>query len=603
MNHPNQSHLSRFHEKGLSFLIWMSPMFSLGIFFALGVLFAFPKAVRLKRKALFVIFIHLLSWIFFYPIELLHRSSLEWESRINEFLSLESNVNLIKACVFLIVGSFLFLNYIHSSSRQNARDKKRNLLLQNTSPGSILRTEKRVRDSKFDYFLLVLFLSLFLTFAFSLLIEWIHPKSAYNPILPLANLYMFFFNYLLSCGILLLGFNRNKIPSILSSSFIKYERGIRFRESWKDAANKSEKFPFLKEIEVKKRALFRDRLVPGWGHIYLEDFWRGFPFLFVTLLLWLFLAVWTFSFISPVFGLQFLGGMGLKPGIPDKSFFLAAQNIAYSILTLSALLFIYFYSNQLLTRSFSLENLGLKNPGEKELDPVFEPGIRRGFRNTLPMSLLFHLILICLVFIIPISLQRNQQKKDKSSDKKNHFQPEKMEFYFIDPNIPDEMDGLNGGVVTGTDTNNKTQGEKISDEKAADNGPKAGYVKKIRGKKIPPTYSNYISAKMRIPESYMDYWAKAPHPYSSVVAYTITQEGDIVDVELVEGSDYPDQDLRTLQLVESLGPLIPPPNSKNDIRVTELFWNGPIDPEFVPTPLQKEMINMFDGRYMEELPE
>ncbi len=144
MNHPNQSHLSRFHEKGLSFLIWMSPMFSLGIFFALGVLFAFPKAVRLKRKALVVIFIHLLSWIFFYPVELLHRSSLEWETRINEILSLESNVNLIKVCIFLLVGIFLFLNYIHSSSRQNARDKKRNLLLQRISPGSTLRTEKRI---------------------------------------------------------------------------------------------------------------------------------------------------------------------------------------------------------------------------------------------------------------------------------------------------------------------------------------------------------------------------------------------------------------------------------------------------------------------------
>lgn len=178
-----------------------------------------------------------------------------------------------------------------------------------------------------------------------------------------------------------------------------------------------------------------------------------------------------------------------------------------------------------------------------------------------------------------------------------------MEFYFIDPNVPDDTQGLNGGVITGNETENKEKGEKISNEKVADNGPVKGTIKKIRGKKVPPTYSNYISAKMRIPESYMDYWAKAPHPYSSVVAYTITQDGDVIDVELVEASDYPDQDLRTLQLVESLGPLMPPPGTKNDIRVTELFWNGPIDPEFVPTPLQKEMINLFDGRYMEEIPE
>ena len=128
----------------------------------------------------------------------------------------------------------------------------------------------------------------------------------------------------------------------------------------------------MKEIIVKKKALFRERLLPGYGHIYLEDFWRGFPILFVGLLLWLFLSVWTFSFISPVFGIQFLGSMGLKPGIADKYFFVASQNIAYLILSIIALIFVYVYSLRLLNQSFTLENLGYRkaiDPDEKE--PVF----------------------------------------------------------------------------------------------------------------------------------------------------------------------------------------------------------------------------------------
>jgi hypothetical protein len=599
----NQSPLSPFAKKSLSFLIWMSPLFSLGIFFPLGVLFAFPRTFSIRKKALAVIWIHFFAWILFYPIELLHRSSLDSEIIINGFLADEVTVNSIKGAFVLFVGIILFLNYIHASYRQSKRNKIRQTLLTSHSPGSKIRIGSVIRDTKFDTFLLIFFLALFLSFGFQFLLEKIYPVNPHNPMATLSGIYQFVFNYLLSAAILLLGFNRGKTPSLFSKWILKYQMGIRLRETWKQKAYNKEKFTFLKEMEVKKKALIRDRLLPGYGHIFLEDYWRGFPFLFVGLLLWLFVAVWTFSFTSPVFGIQFLGSMGLKPGIPDKDFFIASQNIGYLVLSILALVFTYAYSNYLLNQSFTLENLGYRKGGEEEKEPVFAEGLRRGFRNILPVSLLFHLIILALVFIIPISIQRNSSKKNNSADKSKHFQPDKMEFYFIDPSIPEEMKGLNGGVITGTDTTNKEQGEKISNEKTADNGPKSGYVKKIRGKKVPATYSNYISAKMRIPESYMEYWAKAPHPYSSVVSYTITQEGDIIDIELIEGSNYPEQDRLTLELIESLSPMIPPPNTEGDIRVTELFWNGPIDPNFVPTPLQKEMVHMFDGRYMEEVSE
>ncbi|MCW7489274.1 energy transducer TonB family protein [Leptospira meyeri] len=602
MDSANSKQLSPWAKKSLTFFLWMSPLFSLGPFLALGVLFAFPREFRLRLRATSVIAVYILSWVVFYPIELVHRSGLEWEAVINEFLAKDSRGLQLKFGFVVVCFLLLLTNYIHSHKRNKKRESIRTTRLQTDHPYGRIRTEMRIRDSKFDTLLLVLFLALLLNFGFQYLSEKLHPIKSLSPLAPLVDVYQFVFNYSISLCILLFSFNRNKIPSLIAKPYLRYMEGIRIRERWKAAVVSQGRFPFRLELIVKEKAKFRDHILPGFGHIYVYEYWRGFPILFLTLLLFLFSAVWVFSYLSPIFGIQFLAGFGLKPGVPDKDFFISSQNIAYAGFSVLALVGIYFYSSYLLEKSFSLENLGVKEDKVGESEPFFKPGLRKGFRNVLPLSLLFHLILISLVFLIPITLQRGK-KKEQSSQKNDHFRPEKMEFYFIDPNVPDDTKGLNGGVVTGNETENKEKGEKISNEKVADNGPVKGQIKKIRGKKVPPTYSNYISAKMRIPESYMDYWAKAPHPYSSVVAYTITQDGDVIDVELVEASDYPDQDLRTLQLVESLGPLMPPPGTKNDIRVTELFWNGPIDPEFVPTQLQKEMINLFDGRYMEELPE
>ncbi|EMY60295.1 energy transducer TonB family protein [Leptospira terpstrae] len=602
MDSANVKTLSPWAKKSLTFFLWMSPLFSLGPFLAFGILFAFPGEFRLRLRALAVIAVYILSWIVFYPVELLHRSGLEWEGVINEFLAKDSRSLQLKFGFVVLCFLLLISNYFHSRSRNQKRETVRKTKLQTENPHSTIRTEMRIRDAKFDTLLLVLFLALLLNFGFQYFSEKLHPNKSLSPLAPLVDVYQFVFNYSISLCILLFSFNRNKIPSLIAKPYLSYMEGIRIRERWKAAVVSESHFPFRLELVVKEKAKFRDRILPGFGHVYVYEYWRGFPILFLTLLLFLFSAVWVFSYLSPIFGIQFLAGFGLKPGVPDKDFFISAQNVAYAGFSVLALIGIYFYSSYLLEKSFSLENLGVKEDKIGESEPFFKPGLRKGFRNVLPLSLLFHLILISLVFLIPITLQRNK-KKDQSSQKNEHYRPEKMEFYFIDPNVPDDTKGLNGGIVTGNETENKEKGEKISNEKVADNGPVKGYIKKIRGKKVPPTYSNYISAKMRIPESYMDYWAKAPHPYSSVVAYTITQDGDVIDVELVEASDYPDQDLRTLQLVESLGPLMPPPGTKNDIRVTELFWNGPIDPEFVPTPLQKEMINLFDGRYMEELSE
>jgi len=561
---------STWSRRGVAILLWLAPFLSLGPFLGLGVLFAAPKAYTLRRIALTTVLLQVVLGAFYFGIELVSRYSFSSEAVLQEALEFGGLFEKV-ALVSVVFGALLlFLNLVHSRQRENQRRKQR----------KYPHLGRWIPDSQFWVFFKVLFFTLLLTFLSLLYNESMGGKGRDKP--SFGSLHALLLDYFFSLALFAFSYNRGKALSLFSRWFLNFELGNRARDRWK-------KDPSLGKNSqtVYLQARFRDRLLPGWGHIFLGDFWRGFPFLFVGLLLLLFTAVWLFSYISPIFGIQFLSLLGLKPGISDKDFFMLADNLFYAAFSLFLFFLHYFHSHYLLQKNFF---------------EVQESRTKRGFQNALPTSFLVHLVFLSIVFLIPISIQRSSNKKNQQNA--SHFQPDSMEFYFIDPNIPDDTKGLNGGVFTGNeDPKNEKSGEKISDKKVADNGPQSGYIKKIKGKRLSPTYSNYISAKMRVPETYMEYWAEAPHPYSSVVAYTITQEGEVTDIQLVEGSEYPDMDLKTLQLIERLGPLMPPPDAKGDVRVTELFWNGPIDPNFVPTPLQKEMINLFDGRYMEEIPE
>ncbi|MCB1192237.1 MAG: energy transducer TonB [Leptospiraceae bacterium] len=389
---------------------------------------------------------------------------------------------------------------------------------------------------------------------------------------------LFWFGFLAAASL----FGQNKVFSIFRKMYCSLDVHLRLSYKTKSPADHNYKKKY-------KYTRIREFILPGWGHIYLQRYWKGFPLLFIFLLLLLFFVTSIYFYLELASGIRFMSSLGLKPGIPDKDFLSHADNPIFIVIFAVCLLFVYIFSNLEIKKS-------LKNDGE----PFEKRGLQSGFFNNIPLSLLVHLILISIIFIIPIILSRSSSKNKKQDLSKTHFQPKKMEFYFIDPEIPDEVKDLNGGVISGTETPNEKEGIKIPDEKPSDEGKVKGYVKRIRGKKLPKTYSNYISARMRGPETFMEYWRRAPYPYSCVVAYTITPEGDITDVQMVETSDYPDQDRLTLELIESMSPVMPPPNAKGDVRVTELFWNGPIDPDAMPTQLQKEMVLMFDGRYMEE---
>ncbi|MCX7997909.1 MAG: hypothetical protein N3A69_03015, partial [Leptospiraceae bacterium] len=163
-----------------------------------------------------------------------------------------------------------------------------------------------------------------------------------------------------------------------------------------------------------KYAKIRNWIFPGWGLIYLNRYWQGFPVLFIFLLSLFFALVSFVYYYDYARGTAFLGFFGLKPGIPDKEFIQYTSSPAIFISFLTITIFTYYLSHVL-----------LKNVLKLETEPLEHRGLLTGFENNLSLSLLFHLTLLAIIFVIPIMVSRSSEKKRDIS--KDHFQPEKME--------------------------------------------------------------------------------------------------------------------------------------------------------------------------------
>ncbi len=526
----------------------------MGIFFPLGVLFAFPKGREVRSSAFGSLLFQIVCWIVLYPLEV---STILFPIVETLVRTLVLDLGEWLIGFYVLVGFLVLVAHSVYLKRQRQRKSK--------SRFKVSVPEKKIE--RIHYKILVLLVAGYLT---SRLVFQDPYRLEYGQLGILEDSFLYFFSILIAGDTLLSG----------GKQFFLFRRPWKLFEKQNRVARHS---GFLGKSGVLKRkySKLRDWIFPGWGHIYIGNLWKGFSILFLYLLLLLFLSTSFFSWLEPADGIRFLMSMGLKPGIRDQAFFKITSSIIPILIFLGGIVGIHIVSKFLLRKAFRSE--------PDDTTP------RSTFISNLSYSILFHLILMSLILIIPVTLQRKNKQKE-SERQRNHFTPENLEFFFIDPNLPNEVEGLNGGVISGTETPTQKEGEKIPEE-----GRVKGEVRQVRGKKLPSTYSNYISAKMRGPESFMEYWRRAPRNYSSVVAYTVTPDGEVVDVDLVEASGYPEQDQMTLELIESLSPLMPPPGTKGYVRVTELFWNGSIDPEAMPTPLQKELVTMYDGRYMEEL--
>lgn len=566
----------------LSFLCFASPFIGLGVFFPIGVLFLYRSNHTLRASAFQSAALQIFVYAVSFPLDFI---CLWDETSPYCIAGLKNERALAFQGYFLlfwgIVGFIiLFLEARFSVSKYGYLKSSKYRY----------SSERSASGDSFLYTFFIVFLSWFsAVFLFVMLTALYLFLSAKDSQMELDNLIALSFKgegsllfWLLNVHTVSKMVGRKTVLWVLRRPYLYLYSNTRL--------GSSSTVPETASWQRKSRyAKFREAVMPGLGQVYLNRYWPGFSTLFVYLLFLLFASTAVIYHLDYVFGTKFLQFFGLKPGIPDKEFIRYADNIFFPIFCTLGLISVYAFA-QFLVRHFL----------KREAEPIEERGLRSGFQDNLALSVLLHLTLLSVMFIIPVTVQRQSSSQKKRDMSKDHFQPEKMEFYFIDPEIPDDVKDLNGGVVSGTETPTETEGMKIPDEEIKDEGKVKGYVKKIKGKKLPKTYSNYISARMRGPEMYMDYWKRAPHPYSCVVAYTITTEGEITDVYIVEPSGYPDQDRLTVELVQSMSPVMPPPGVKGDVRVTELFWNGPIDPDAMPTELQKEMVSMFDGRYMEE---
>ena len=594
----------------LVLLCWISPFFGYGIFFPIGVLFLYTTNHKVRSAAFLSVLIQFTIYVLTYPFEIATFISEELSSLISVFLFMYyTHIKLF--CYFLLAPLILLVEYVYLKKKSK-----------NVNPFYQLYGYRQNKLTRLPYLFLILFLSFMLSEIKSMsslnggFFNQIVKDSSYQNTLGIFDFLRMLIErkdlgeiikgitsesnafYMLR-SISMTGLIRDSLLDFWMIFFLIFSsfrgRGVAFifrraycslyvHHKYSGPTKEFSSFHYHNKYTFSR---VRELLLPGWGHIYLNRYWFGFPILFLYLLGILFFMTFLFYYIDPSIGVNFLNSLGMKPGIRDKTFILLADNILWVILLGLTVAIIYLFSNYHIVEALSQDN-----------EPEDERGLSAGLNNNIGLSILAHVILLSIVLLVPLNIQRSSASEKKKEV--SNYQPEKLEYYFIDPEIPDEVKDLNGGVISGTETPNKEEGEKVADETPKDEGKVKGFVKRIRGKKLPKTYSNYISARMRGPESFMEYWKRAPFPYSSVVAYTITNEGDIIDVEIVESSIYPEQDALTIELIQSMSPVMPPPDTKGDVRVTELFWNGPIDPDSMPTPLQKDLVTQFDGRVMEE---
>ncbi|MCB1172523.1 MAG: hypothetical protein KDK39_03105 [Leptospiraceae bacterium] len=134
----------------------------------------------------------------------------------------------------------------------------------------------------------------------------------------------------------------------------------------------------------------------------------------------------------------------------------------------------------------------------------------------------------------------------------------------------------------------ETQANRQRDSESVEN-------QKPPGKREKQNYSSYLSIRIRSGEKADRYWPGMPVPYHAVFEYTINGRGRLHSVRVLEGSGHPEADQVTVDLIQSLDPVLAPPGNRAVI-VRELFWNTHAGDSGLPTERQRRLSTLFDGR-------
>ncbi|HRG77819.1 MAG TPA: hypothetical protein PLX69_24885, partial [Leptospiraceae bacterium] len=469
---------------GLSFLCWVSPMLGLGVFFPLGVLVLYQQNQKLRIAAFQSLILQIFINLVFYPMDLYSLYSFETEAFLMALKQEYAGVfflfwGFVGLILLFLEARFLIRKYgklnlfneksksppmiqrptVLDSERQKWEDYQYHQVEQTEEVKPVTSTKivippnfNKEENSFFRTFvsvIIVWIIAIVWFFCLCYLFAMLNTENyAYEETLKLLDqmfkgdsaLYLWFMTLLSASSLL----GRKGLISILRRPYLSLYLHSKLA--------KAPTSDFFGNSYTKKRkyARIRERILPGWGHIYLQRYWKGFPILFSFLLIFFFLVTAIVFYTDATFGLNFLRSLGLKPGVHDKEFIPASQNSVYPVSLALMLSVIYIFANSLLGRSL-----------HKDGEPIEERGLESGFTNNVYLSLLAHLIIIAVLFIVPERLQRNSSSKKKQDLSKQHYQPEKMEYYFIDPDIPDEVKDLNGGVIAGTETPSQKDGIKI----------------------------------------------------------------------------------------------------------------------------------------------
>lgn len=361
-------------------------------------------------------------------------------------------------------------------------------------------------------------------------------------------------------------------------------------------------FPFISELienlinfcQIKKikRAFVLNCLWPGFGQLYLGWAWLGYLFVFCQLVTLLSLLHIWLSYNNFSISKDILSTLGFYWRIGDQSFserFSNLQNIF--------ILGILFVLNYIL----SFISLWFKLPQRR----ILGSGLA---------SYLLHCAVFWIIMLTPFILTKSssekaiKQKAEKiekqlieqksSSDHTNTKQSNNKEIHF-DLSFPEQIEGLNQfSSKPIVQKNNQISDPYIGFGKRKEPLPsRKEYIQKHARKT--KSYSEYLTVKVRENDKDKIIWEQADKPYSSVIEYIISAEGQITSFKILEHSNNLKIDSLVLSVLESMAPLKKPPNNKS-LKITELFWNTS-GQDGLDTNLKRSLVNYPDGRIIEEL--
>ncbi|MBI3394925.1 MAG: energy transducer TonB [Spirochaetia bacterium] len=347
-------------------------------------------------------------------------------------------------------------------------------------------------------------------------------------------------------------------------------------------------------------ARLRAWIFPGWGHYYLGRRVSGLSMasLFLVLLLFgvistgLLYGRWAESHqgLNANFTWYFLSDLGLRAATSDadlKQVFGRWVSLGVIILCMAGLVFL------------SVRGAVVALEAESQAPSRVGAGRLRHLLPVVPQSILMHIVVVTMLILVPVNFMTRTSGGRTRSSEPIRVIPD----HFEDPEAKMRLDG---GVVSGNnkpfqDTKGGTQTVKREGREFSGSGEGKGKGSEFGrpGSRQDMTYSNYISARIRGPEKWLQYWAKIPRPYSAVFEYKISASGEVFDIRIREPSRYPEADRLTVRMIEAMGRVLPPPGGRS-VMVTELFWNTEPSDDSLPTDLQRRLSRAFDGRVIRD---